>query len=213
MRKRVAQAIIMLVVTLLLAGCAGGTEAGLGVSASTTCGEWLQTTKSERIAYIETYEAPPGLGRPAPKGEHYTVSKTAAGAIASHETSICALAAQGSAIGSAEELVSQAQEDGVGLESTAATAIETSTSTSSSQTVGGNCGEELSGNAHASCPFVREVFKAVKREYEEDGQKAPSTVTAHSPATGKTYTLRCSEGEEIKCVTGTSVVTFPKSKL
>lgn len=75
------------------------------------------------------------------------------------------------------------------------------------------CGEEISGSAHTSCPFAREVVSAFLARYGVL-KVPPSEVTAASPTTHKTYNLRCAvlQNEIVECSVGDADVLFPLSK-
>lgn len=68
-----------------------------------------------------------------------------------------------------------------------------------------SCGGGLSVGTHTSCGFARNVRDAYK---SSDGGDA--TVQAFSPATGQTYSMRCSGGSPHACIGGNSAsVYFP----
>jgi hypothetical protein len=85
----------------------------------------------------------------------------------------------------------------------------------SGQGTGANdCGGELSGTSHTSCPFAREVLAAVQRRYAVL-HALPARITAYSPDTHHVYHLNCvvvEEGKWVQCATGTATVTFPVSR-
>lgn len=75
------------------------------------------------------------------------------------------------------------------------------------------CDQNISVGSDTSCPFAENVFQAVVTGYQQTGS-VPSTVTASSPVTHRSYSLSCGLGAAnlITCTSSTnSLVTFPES--
>ncbi|MFC9894432.1 protein kinase [Nocardia sp. NPDC127579] len=78
-----------------------------------------------------------------------------------------------------------------------------STSTASS----GNYGRAATGSEVTSCQFA----EAVRKAYAESasGSRAPSSVVATSPVTGRSYTMNCSaQGQVVTCSGGDNAVVY-----
>jgi hypothetical protein len=73
-----------------------------------------------------------------------------------------------------------------------------------------SCGGELASDEDTSCPFAREVLKSFVARYVAI-QVPPAAISAYSPVTHKTYSLKCSilSGEGVECDSGTATVVFP----
>jgi hypothetical protein len=83
----------------------------------------------------------------------------------------------------------------------ATTTAPTATSTAPQEGIGElaavpgetKCDPNIYAGKHTTCPFAENVFRAVAHQYGAD-EEFPSTVTASSPVTGKSYSLTCSSG-------------------
>lgn len=88
------------------------------------------------------------------------------------------------------------------------TSSETSTSTAAGTFPAGAkvCAPTVGGNARASCGFATNVAAAAAGPIS-DGQ-AQFQVTAHSPATGRDYTLNCVRTDLVTCSTDTGAEVY-----
>ncbi|HEX8648020.1 MAG TPA: hypothetical protein VF715_14090 [Thermoleophilaceae bacterium] len=69
-----------------------------------------------------------------------------------------------------------------------------------------SCGGGLEVGPNTSCAFARNV----RDEYNSSGGSGSMTITAHSPATGKVYTMSCTGGSPHVCTGGNNAsVYFP----
>jgi hypothetical protein len=66
-----------------------------------------------------------------------------------------------------------------------------------------SCGGTLSVGSHTSCAFAQNVRDAYDRSGGGD-----TTVEASSPATGQTYSMRCSGGSPHVCIGGNSASVY-----
>jgi len=68
-----------------------------------------------------------------------------------------------------------------------------------------DCGDGVSAGANTSCPFAKNVREAY---FDVPGDSVE--IQAHSPATGKTYTMSCVKtGSKVTCRGGNeAVVSF-----
>jgi hypothetical protein len=71
------------------------------------------------------------------------------------------------------------------------------------------CDQNISVGPHTTCGFADNVFRAFAREAAQGSEEA--SVTATSPATRKTYTVRCGTTHEVTVCTGSTSarVRFP----
>lgn len=69
----------------------------------------------------------------------------------------------------------------------------------------GDTAAVYSGNRNTSCPFALEVAAAYRLV---EGEPDPVEITAHSPVTGKDYTLTCTGVAPTTCVTTTGATVF-----
>jgi hypothetical protein len=105
------------------------------------------------------------------------------------------------------EASTSTSEQGPGAEAQAPTSTEKGTER--------ECGETITVNDHASCPFAKAVYAAVASRYRSE-QAVPGEVSASSPVTHKTYEVACRElpgDTNVECTTGDAEMVFAISRL
>lgn len=73
------------------------------------------------------------------------------------------------------------------------------------------CDQNISANSATSCPFAENVFKSYAEDYRANGEQSANAVSAYSSATGRNYSMSCSnDGTTVTCSGGSdALVTFP----